>query len=48
MTVRRAQLQTEEALGMDLAGYEQLVQPTPLPHDQELRFEWTPTSGVDG
>jgi hypothetical protein len=27
--------------GINLAGYEQFAQPTPIPHNQELLFEWT-------
>jgi hypothetical protein len=26
--------------GINLAGYEQFAQPTPLPQDQEVHFEW--------
>jgi hypothetical protein len=29
-----------ELHGVNLAGYEQFSQPTPLPQDQELLFEW--------
>jgi len=29
-----------ELHGINLAGYEQFAQPTPLPHDQEVHFEW--------
>ena len=31
----------QELHGVNLAGYEQFAQPTPLPPDQELLFEWT-------
>jgi len=27
--------------GINLAGYEQFAQPTPLPHNQEVHFEWS-------
>ena len=27
--------------GINLAGYEQFAQPTPIPDNQELLFEWT-------
>src|SRR5512135_1692503 len=27
--------------GINLAGYEQFAQPTPLPQNQEVHFEWT-------
>ena len=30
-----------ELHGVNLAGYEQFAQPTPLPPNQELLFEWT-------
>jgi phosphoserine phosphatase len=30
----------QELHGVNLAGYEQFVQPTPIPHNQELLFEW--------
>jgi hypothetical protein len=29
-----------ELHGINLAGYEQFAQPTPLPKDQEVHFEW--------
>jgi len=29
-----------ELHGINLAGYEQFAQPTPLPQDQEVHFEW--------
>ena len=29
-----------ELHGINLAGYEQFAQPTPLPEDQEVHFEW--------
>ena len=31
----------QELHGVNLAGYEQFAQPTPLPSNQELLFEWT-------
>ena len=31
----------QELHGVNLAGYEQLSQPTPLPQNQEVHFEWT-------
>jgi hypothetical protein len=31
----------QELHGVNLAGYEQFAQPTPLPPNQELIFEWT-------
>ena len=31
----------QELHGVNLAGYEQFAQPTPLPPNQELLFEWT-------
>jgi hypothetical protein len=31
----------QELHGVNLAGYEQFLQPTPTPHNQELLFEWT-------
>lgn len=34
----------QELHGVNLAGYEQFAQPTPLPPNQELLFEWTPNS----
>src|SRR4030043_348491 len=33
--------QLQELHGVNLAGYEQFAQPTPLPPNQELLFEWT-------
>ena len=33
--------QLQELHGVNLAGYEQFAQPTPLPLNQELLFEWT-------
>jgi hypothetical protein len=33
--------QVLELHGINLAGYEQFLQQTPLPPDQELIFEWT-------
>jgi len=40
--------QLQKLHGINLAGYEQYVQPTPIPDDQELLFEWKLTSGVGG
>ena len=37
-----------ELHGVNLAGYEQFAQPTPLPPNQELLFDWTPNSNVAG
>ena len=34
--------------GIHLAGYEQFAQPTPIPDNQELLFEWTLISSVGG
>jgi hypothetical protein len=34
--------------GINLAGYEQYSQPTPIPDNQELLFEWMINSSVDG
>ena len=34
----------QELHGVNLAGYEQFAQPTPLPPNQELLFEWKVTS----
>jgi len=31
----------QELHGINLAGYEQFAQPMPIPHNQELLFEWT-------
>ena len=31
----------QELHGVDLAGYAQFSQQTPLPHDHEMLFEWT-------
>ena len=36
----------QELHGVNLAGYEQFAQPTPLPTNQELLFEWTLSSIV--
>ena len=33
--------QLREMHGIDLAGYEQFAQQTPLPPNQEVHFEWT-------
>jgi len=38
----------QELHGVNLAGYEQFAQPTPLPPNQELLFEWTLNSNVGG
>ena len=32
--------------GINLAGYERFTQPTPVPDNQELLFEWTLNSSV--
>ena len=40
--------QLQELHGVNLAGYEQFAQPTPLPLNQELLFEWTFNSNDDG
>ncbi len=32
--------QLQELHGINLAGYEQFAQPTPLPQDQVVHFEW--------
>jgi len=34
--------------GINLAGYEQFAQPTPIPDNQELLFEWKLNSRVVG
>ena len=34
--------------GINLAGYEKYAQPTPIPDNQELLFEWTLNSSVGG
>jgi hypothetical protein len=34
--------------GINLAGYEQFAQPTPIPDNQELLFEWKLNSSVGG
>ncbi|MBI5959601.1 MAG: hypothetical protein HY866_12745 [Chloroflexi bacterium] len=39
--------QVRELHGINLAGYEQFLQHTPLPSNQELIFEWTLLSGAD-
>ena len=36
-----------ELHGINLAGYEQFMQQTPLPPNQELIFEWTLLSNAD-
>jgi hypothetical protein len=35
----------QELHGVNLAGYEKFAQPTPLPPNQELLFEWKLNSG---
>ncbi len=40
--------QLQELHGVNLAGYEQFAQPTPLPPEQELLFEWTMNSNAGG
>jgi hypothetical protein len=34
--------------GINLAGYKQFAQPTPIPDNQELLFEWTLNSSAGG
>jgi hypothetical protein len=38
----------QELHGVNLAGYEQFAQPTRVPPNQELLFEWALNSGVGG
>ncbi len=38
--------QVRELHGINLAGYEQFLQPAPPPHNQEVLFEWTLLSGA--
>ena len=38
----------QELHGVNLSGYEQFAQTTPLPPNQELLFEWTPKSKAGG
>ena len=38
----------QEMHGINLAGYEQFLVPTPLPHNQEVHFEWPLNSNVGG
>jgi len=38
----------QELHGVNLAGYEQYSQRIPLPHNQELLFEWMLTARVSG
>jgi len=38
--------QMGELYGIDLDGYEQFLQQMPLPHNQELLFEWTLLASV--
>jgi hypothetical protein len=40
--------QLQDLHGINLTGYEQFSQPVPPPQNQELLFEWTLTSSVDG
>jgi hypothetical protein len=40
--------QLQDLHGVNLAGYEQFAQPTPLPLNQELLFEWTLKSNAGG
>jgi hypothetical protein len=40
--------QVRELHGINLAGYEQFLQQTPLPLNQELIFEWTLLSDAGG
>ena len=40
--------QLQELYGVNLAGYEKFMQPIPISSNQELLFEWTLTSSVDG
>jgi hypothetical protein len=40
--------QLQKLHGINLAGYEQYAQPTPIPDDQELLFEWKLSSRVGG
>ena len=39
--------QVRELHGINLTGYEQFLQQTPLPSHQELIFEWTLLAGTD-
>ena len=38
----------QELHGVNLAGYEQFAQRTPLPQNQEVHFEWTLNSNLGG
>jgi hypothetical protein len=38
----------QELYGVNLAGYEQFLQPISLSPNQELLFEWTLESNIDG
>jgi hypothetical protein len=38
----------QELHGINLAGYEQFMQTTPLPQNQEVHFEWPLNSNVGG
>jgi len=38
----------QELHGVDMAGYEQSSQRTPLSHEQELLFEWMLNSSIGG
>jgi len=40
--------QVRELHGINLSGYEQFLQQTPLPPNEELLFEWTPLSSASG
>ena len=38
----------QELHGINLAGFEQFLQPTPLPQNQEVHFEWSLNSNGGG
>ncbi len=40
--------QLQELNGVNLAGYEQFLQPMPISSNQELLFEWTLKSNIGG
>ena len=40
--------QVRDLHGINLSGYEQFLQQTPLPPNEELLFEWTPLSSASG
>ena len=40
--------QVRDLHGINLAGYEEFLQQTPLPPNQELIFEWSLLSSADG